>query len=178
MRVKRLLASAFLVFAGLVIVAPAAALAVADLYAKQGVTKNCSTQNDPCPLATAVTNAGATPGGANVHVVGSLTQNSTLTLAGANPIHLIGSGKGPGGTLIDTASSNALVLNNGSTAENLRARSAYGGDAVVVHYGSAITDSLVENTSPSGIGINSVFSAAAPALVKGDTVNASPGGTR
>ena len=176
MPVKRLLASGFLVFAGL-LAAPAAALAVPDLYAKQGGSGDCSTPDNACPLATAVTNAGATPGGANVHIVGQLTQNSTLTLAAANPIHLIGSGKGPGGTLIDTVSSSALVLNNGSTAENLWARSAYGGETVRLHYGSAITGSLIENTSPtSGFGINSNFSTQAPALVKGDTVNVSSNG--
>jgi hypothetical protein len=151
------------------------ALATADFYTSDGGTGDCMTPSTPCPLATAVMDAGLTPGGANVHVIGPLTVSTEVKLppmGASNPVHLLGSGSGPGGTVINGGGLSALELNNGSSADNLHATSA--ADTVILHYGSSITNSLIE-TSASDAAVNANFGATLPALVQNDTLNAPNG---
>jgi hypothetical protein len=157
------------------LILPRHALATADFYTSDGGTGDCQTPSTPCPFGTATHDAGNTPGGANVHVIGALTITGGAVLppmGTSNPVHLLGSGSGAGGTLINGGAQTALELDGGSTADSLHATSD--ADTVRLHYGSTISNSLLETTG-SDAAVNSNFGATLPAVVENDTLSAPNG---
>jgi hypothetical protein len=156
------------------LVVPGDAFGAADFYASDGGSGDCQTPSTPCSLNTAATNAGMTSGGGNVHVIGALTRTTSFELppSGAtNPVHLIGSGNGAGGTLFDTGSGTGVTVHSGSSIENVRVHTTTG-QGVVLEYGGSVVSSVVDAAN----GVTSVYGAGAPqpATVSGSTIT-SPG---
>jgi hypothetical protein len=141
----------------LVLVLPArASAATIDVYATQSGTNIGNTAppcpvTDPCDLRHAIQSANANSGGGTVHVLGALEWNSDLPTIGAsgNPVDLVGTGSGPGGTFINVSQPVALTLAYGSTVEAVHVKNV-GGVGVGVFYGSQLKGSVIETASSPG----------------------------
>ena len=158
---------------------PQQALAAGDFFASASGTGDCASPSSPCALDVASKKASMTSGGANVHVLGALTWPAPLTLTpnaevgwGTNPVHLLGSGAGSGGTLIDGGTSPALTLQNGSTAQDVHVTSSNSSQTALLQFGSAITNSFVENTDSGNAVKTAVGGASTTALLAGDRLTA------
>jgi hypothetical protein len=162
--------------------APAAS--AATFYASQNDVGagNCSSAANACDLTQAVLTADADGTRDTIRVVGPLTHAGHLAL-NASPIDLIGSGRGAGGTLVETGAFGdpVLTLGMGSTASGLRARHTFNGggslNGVRMDRGTALRDASAEVQSgaavqyvdTSGVGDEAVIERTA--VVSGSAAN-------
>jgi hypothetical protein len=98
------------------------AAGAADLHVTAGAGATTCAQDDPCSLGQAITIADIVSNADTIHVTGPLAHTGALDLSNS-PIALIGSGRGPGGTVID-AGGDALRVGAGSSASAVSVRGA------------------------------------------------------
>jgi hypothetical protein len=127
--------------------------AAANFYAAQGGSGTACTESAPCTLTQAVANADAANDRDSILVLGTLTFNGAVNLANS-PIDLVGSGRGAGGTSIDSAATPALRVGNVSSASGLRVTSTGAGPAVVAEIGGDITGASVADTAVGANGVS------------------------
>jgi PKD domain len=142
-----------LVLATVIAAATPGAAVAANLYVAQGGSGAACSESAPCTLTQAVSNADTASDRDSILVLGALTFNGAVNLANS-PIDLVGSGRGAGGTSLDSAAAPTLRVGNASSASSLRVTSTAAGPAVVTEIGGDLTSVSIADTAVGANGVS------------------------